>query len=86
MIDTRTIVDVEFETVVPVVQPEKRQSAKPDHKAPALAVPGLSILRGNDPGSARGSQPDDLSPSFLLFTAIAAFAVFFVCGGRFLLY
>jgi hypothetical protein len=86
MIDAGNIIDAEFETVVPAVAPELRASTK---ARPILATgtsETLSILRGADPEGARGGQPDQLTPSFLLFTAIAAFAVFWVCGGRFLLY
>jgi hypothetical protein len=86
MADAANIIDAEFETVIPSVMPEVRRPAS----MPVLPVvepsEGLSILRGTDPLAARGQQPDDLSPSFLLFTALAALAVFWVCGGRFLLY
>jgi hypothetical protein len=86
MIDAGNIIDAEFETVVPAVAPEVRPAANLRPIAAVEPSEGLSILRGTDPSSMRGGQPDQLSPSFLLFTALAAFAVFWVCGGRFLLY
>jgi hypothetical protein len=86
MIDAGNIIDAEFETVIPAVTPEVRPTA-PVRSMPAFEPSeGLSILRGSDPDASRGGQPDQLTPSFLLFTAFAAFAVFWVCGGRFLLY
>ena len=86
MIDAGNIIDAEFETVVPVVAPEQRISAKARPMTALHSSETLSILRGTDPDAARGGQPDQLTPSFLLFTAFAALAVFWVCGGRFLLY
>ena len=86
MIDAGNIIDAEFETVVPVIVPEQRPSAKLRPMPVPHASETLSILRGSDPDAARGGQPDQLTPSFLLFTAFAALAVFWVCGGRFLLY
>lgn len=86
MIDAGNIIDVEFETVVPVVLPEVRPLANVRSKPAIEPSEALSILRGTDPGGVRGAQPDQLTPSFLLFTAIAALTVFWVCGGRFLMY
>ena len=80
------IIDVEFETVVPAVVPEYRPKAVASTKPAAGPVESLSILRGADPQSVTGQQPDQLTPSFLFFTALAALVVFWVCGGRFLLY
>jgi hypothetical protein len=80
------VIDAEFETVIPVVVPEVRRSQSVNSVPVVEPSEGLSILRGADPDTIRGGQPDQLTPTFLLFTAFAALAVFWVCGGRFLLY
>jgi hypothetical protein len=86
MIGAGNIIDAEFETVVPAAVPEVRTGGTMRPVPAVEPSEGLSILRGADPESIRGGQPDQLTPSFLLFTAFAALAVFWVCGGRFLLY
>ena len=86
MIDAGNIIDAEFETVIPAVVPEVRATAHMRSIPAFEPSESLSILRGADPDSSRGGQPNQLTPSFLFFTAFAAFAVFWVCGGRFLLY
>lgn len=86
MIGAGNIIDAEFETVIPAVAPEVRTTSSMRPVAAVEPSEGLSILRGTDPEAMRGGQPDQLTPSFLLFTAFAALAVFWVCGGRFLLY
>ncbi|MGB8816935.1 MAG: hypothetical protein WCC66_03340 [Rhizobiaceae bacterium] len=87
LMDADSIIDAEFESVVP--QHSAAGAVKPKLVVPQVQITdgeGLSILRGDNPQANGGDLPEQLTPAFLFFTALAAFAVFWVCGGRVLLY
>ncbi len=78
------IIDAEFETVTrgaPLKStpslPDTLSAAGPDH---------LSLLREEGTGMPATTHPNQLTPSFMFFTLIAAFVVFWVSGGHVLLY
>jgi hypothetical protein len=86
-LDLDSIIDAEFETVLP------QRRAKPAAPRPAAEylspfdpVDGLELLRGNGLVQPKSGQPEQLTPGFLFFTAVAALAVFWVSGGHALLY
>ena len=86
-LDLDSVIDVEFETVLPGrrTEPDKARPV-PEFPASVLASDSLSLLRGNDAGCLDKGQPEQLTPAFLFFTFIAAVVVFWVSGGRALLY
>jgi hypothetical protein len=82
-----SIIDAEFETVLPASRAEPVQPrAAAGFPAPANPDDGLELLRENSPARANNRQPEQLTPGFLFFTAVAALAVFWVSGGHALLY
>jgi hypothetical protein len=82
-----SIIDAEFETVLPASRAGPAQlRAAPEYPVPDVSADGLELLRGNGPALAKNEQPEQLTPTFLFFTAVAAFAVFWVSGGHALLY
>jgi hypothetical protein len=82
------IIDAEFETIFP----DGRNASAAQCLKPAPLVETqqqsdeLGFLRGNDVVSEAASHPNQLTPSFLFFTALTAFVVFWVSGGHALLY
>lgn len=82
-----SIIDAEFETVMPVTRAEP---ASPrlfvEVPAPVVAADGLALLRASHPEDAQSSHPEQLTPAFLVFTFLAAMVVFWVSGGHALLY
>lgn len=83
------VIDAEFETLAPATLRVNASQFKPKTVSSFQSdaeTAQLDLLRKPiDPENA-GSHPDGLTPSFLLFTLLAAFAVFWVSGGRTLLY
>ncbi len=82
-----SIIDVEFETVLPVKrsEPAAPRTAS-EFPAPMISADGLALLRGKMPNPPKGGQPEQLTPAFLFFTFLAAMVVFWVSGGHALLY
>lgn len=78
------IIDVEFETVTMPLARAMRRAPADAIPAPLADCDGLHMLRGAETSTA--AAPADLTPSFLIFTAIAAFVVFWVSGGSALMY
>ena len=82
-----SVIDAEFETVLPVKRAEallpRAAAAFPDAAKP---LDGLACLRGSDAAQPKNDHPEQLTPAFLFFTAVAAFTVFWVSGGHTLLY
>jgi hypothetical protein len=79
-----SIIDAEFETIMPLARAEPAPG--PSASAAIHAADGLSLLRGSNPAQSKSAGPDELTPSFLFFTFLAAMVVFWVSGGRALLY
>lgn len=82
-----SVIDAEFETVLPAKRTEptvkRAEGTFPDA---ASSMDDLSLLRGEKAAPPSNEQPEQLTPAFLFFTAVAAFAVFWVSGGHTLLY
>lgn len=86
-LDLDGVIDAEFETVLPtgkIAAVVARPAILPS--TPDFVSDSLALLRGGQKESARTDQPDQLTPTFLLFTFLAAAVVFWVSGGRALLY
>ncbi len=82
-----SIIDAEFETVRPVTRAEPASSRPAEEiPTPVIATDGLSLLRAGNTENAQSSHPEQLTPTFLLFTFVAAMVVFWVSGGHALLY
>ena len=86
-LNTDSIIDAEFETVLPAKRAEP-VVARASVVLPHVEEPAddLSLLRGKDAVHPKNDQPEQLTPAFLFLTAVAAFAVFWVSGGHALLY
>lgn len=80
------IIDAEFETVLPAKRPEPAARSETAFPAPTSSTDGLALLRADNKAQSSDQQPEQLTPAFLFFTAVAAFAVFWVSGGHALLY
>ncbi len=81
------IIDAEFETVLPTKRTEPTVArAEGTFRDAASSMDDLSLLRADGMAQPSNDQPEQLTPAFLFFTAVAAFAVFWVCGGHALLY
>jgi hypothetical protein len=81
------IIDAEFETVLPARRAEPAPPrAAVDFSAAEEPADGLELLRANSAAQPDYDQPEQLTPGFLFFTAVAALAVFWVSGGHALLY
>ena len=88
-LDALDVSDAEFETVSASNVDAGRVSAPEPVLRPSLqhSLPGIGLLRQNIPfDSASFAESDTLSARFVAFTAISAFAVFWLCGGHALLY
>ncbi|MGL4489977.1 MAG: hypothetical protein ACRCU5_11100 [Rhizobiaceae bacterium] len=81
------VIDVEFETVVNQDKLRSRALPKAEQRPVQPTSPDqLAMLRDQFSDPATTSQPDALSPTFLIVTLICAFVVFWVSGGHTLLY
>ena len=78
------IIDAEFETVARDVS--AKSMSPPPPTSSAVVADHLSLLREDGIGTPTTTHPDQLTPSFMFFTLIAAFVVFWVSGGHVLLY
>lgn len=78
------IIDAEFETVTRGASVKSMSSLT--NTSSAAVSDHLSLLREEDTGAPATTHPDQLTPSFMFFTLIAAFVVFWVSGGHVLLY
>jgi hypothetical protein len=82
-----SIIDAEFETVLPAKRSEPPSPrVVSEFPAPVISTDGLALLREKGPARPESDQPEQLTPAFLFFTFIAAVAVFWVSGGHALLY
>ncbi len=82
-----SIIDAEFETVLPVKRSEPASPrAVSEFPSPVISIDGLALLREKGPIRPDSDQLEQLTPAFLFFTFIAAVAVFWVSGGHALLY
>jgi hypothetical protein len=81
------VIDAEFETVFTPHAPSAGHQIKKDAR-PAVSEMGdqLALLRDQFDDGIASSQPDALSPLFLMVTLFCAFVVFWVSGGHRLLY
>ena len=86
-LDLDSIIDVEFETVLPArrAEPDKARQV-PECPASVSITDSLALLRCDNAGSSEKGQPEQLTPAFLFFTFLAAIVVFWVSGGHALLY
>jgi hypothetical protein len=88
-ISREDVIDAEFETLTPRIVPVTRVAPNLSPRQGADVNSGqdqLDILRNAFEPQGKTELPDTLSPTFIIFTAIAAFAVFWVSGGHVLLY
>ena len=82
-----SIIDADFETVLPAKQAGTvAPRAVSEFPAPVNSTDGLALLRANALTGTQNAQPEQLTPAFLFFTFVAAMVVFWVSGGRALLY
>jgi hypothetical protein len=88
-ISRKDAIDAEFETLAPA-SVRVNIPKSPPKAAHASSMNGefaqLDLLRQAFEPDAKGGHPDGLTLPFLFFTLLAALAVFWVSGGRALLY
>jgi hypothetical protein len=84
--DANDVSDAVFETLPAQIQNKAARKSSPGiHPDPSF--PGLGLLKQNmGPHAERGSEQAGLTPGFAAFTILAAFSVFWLCGGHALLY
>jgi hypothetical protein len=82
-----SIIDAEFETITHAIGSAAPTPLKLD-KISTIApnADNLSLLRNDSVDERVATHPDNLTPTFMLFTLVAAFVVFWVSGGHVLLY
>jgi hypothetical protein len=81
------IIDVEFETVSNGEKLAPCAAPKSDPSGSTFQTPDqLLLLRAQFSDAQKSTQPDALSPAFLMITLICALVVFWVSGGYALMY